>query len=118
MELSSPRFKALAVSSGFTFWFVVIISTLGYFSFEIIIIFTVIVFPLMQFLALKVSKALDVFAIYNTKFFLGILFVFVVSIYGLLFKLLRIDLMRLKEKKNSYWLPIEKGNSLRIFKEY
>jgi len=118
MELSSPRFKALAVSAGFTFWFVIIISALGYFSFEIIAIFVLIIFPFMQFLSLKVSKALDVFAIYNTKFFLGILFVLVISIYGILFKLLRIDLMRLQKKKETYWLPIEKGNPSRIFKEY
>ena len=118
MELSSPRFKGIAVSAGFTFWFAIIISALGYFSFEVIVIFALIVFPLMQFLAFKVSKALDVFAIYNTKFFLGIMFVLVISIYGILFKLLRIDLLRLKKKKDTYWLPTEKGNSSRIFKEY
>ncbi len=118
MELSSPRFKALTVSAGFTFWFVIIISALGYFSFEVIAIFALIVFPVMQLFAMKVSKALDIFAIYNTKFFLGILFVTVISIYGILFKFLRIDLLRLKEKKDTYWLPIEKGNSSRIFKEY
>jgi len=118
MELSSQRFKALVVSAGFTFWFVIIISALGYFSFEVIAIFALIVFPVMQLLALKVSKALDIFAIYNTKFFLGILFVFVISIYGILFKLLRIDLLRLKKKKDTYWLPIEQGTPSRIFKEY
>ena len=32
----------------------------------------------------------------------------VISIYGILFKLLRIDLLRLKKQKESYWLDIEK----------
>ena len=118
MELSSPRFKALAVSAGFTFWFIIIISALGVFSIESSIIFVVVVFSLMQLLALKVSKALDVFAKYNTKFFLGILFVTVIAVYGLLFKLLRIDLLRLKKQKKTYWLPSEKSPYSRIFKEY
>ena len=118
MELSSPRYKALAVSAGFTFWFIIIISAIGAFSIESFVIFVVIVFPLMQLLALKVSKALDVFAKYNTKFFLGILFVTVIAIYGLLFKLLRIDLLRLKKHKKTYWLQTEKSQYSRIFKEY
>ena len=118
MELSSPRFKAVAVSAGFTFWFIIIISALGVFSIETSVIFVVIVFPLMQLLALKVSKALDVFAKYNTKFFLGILFVTVIALYGLLFKLLKIDLLRLKKQKETYWLPTERLNESRIFKEY
>lgn len=118
MELSPPRFKALAVSSGFTFWFFIIISTLGIFSIEIFVIFVIFVFSLMQLLALRISKVLDVFAIYNTKFFLGLLFVTVITVYGLIFKLLQIDLMRLKKHKGTYWLQTEKSQSSRIFKEY
>jgi len=49
---------------------------------------------------------------------MGILFVLVISIYGILFKLLRIDLMRLQKKKDTYWLPIENVTPSRIFKEY
>jgi len=118
MELSTPRFKALAVSTGFTFWFVIIISGLGFFSIEVFVIFIAIVFPLMQLLSLKVSSALDIFAIYNTKFFLGILFVAVISLYGIFFRVLRIDLLRLKKQKETYWLPMEQLKQERIFKGY
>ena len=72
----------------------------------------------MQFLALKVSGALNVFAIYNTKFFLGILFVFVISLYGIFFRILRIDLLRTKKQNETYWLQMEKVSSSRILKEY
>ena len=118
MELSSPRFKALAVSAGFTFWFFIITSIVGVFSLEIFGIFIAIVFPLMQFLSIKVSKALDVFAIYNTKFFLGILYVFVISLYGIFFRILRIDLLRTKKQNGSYWLEMEQLEPSRILKEY
>ena len=118
MELSSPRFKALAVSAGFTFWFFVITSILGAFKLEYFIIFIAIIFPLMQFLSIKVSRALDIFAIYNTKFFLGILFVFVISLYGIFFRVLRIDLLRTKKRDDTYWLDMEQQNPSRILKEY
>jgi len=72
----------------------------------------------MQFLSIKVSEALDIFAIYNTKFFLGILFVFVISLYGIFFRVLRIDLMRTKKKNDSYWLEMEQLKPQRILKEY
>jgi len=118
MELSSPRFKALTVSTGFSFWFFIITSVVGIFSIEIFIIFILVVFPLLQILSVKVSKALDVFAIYNTKFFLGVLFITVISLYGLFFKVLRIDLLRLNSKENSYWLKMDQLSSSRFFKQY
>jgi len=118
MELSSPRFKALTVSAGFTFWFFVLTSIFGVFTLEYLVIFIAIVFPLMQFLSVKVSSALDIFAIYNTKFFLGILFVFVISLYGIFFRALRIDLLRTKKQNGSYWLEIEQLKPARILKEY
>ena len=118
MELSSPRFKALAVSAGLTFWFFILTTIFGMFSIEYFAIFVAVVFPLMQFLSLKVSKALDVFAIYNTKFFLGLLFVFVISFYGIFFKALRIDLLRLKKRNDTYWLEMEQLDSTRNLKEY
>ena len=117
MEISSPRFKALAVSLGFTFWFFIITSAVGYFSIEIFLVFMIIIFPTMQIVALQVSKALDVFAIYNTKFFLGILFVFVISVYGLLFRILKIDILRTK-KGETYWLSLDEQRESRIFKQY
>ena len=118
MELSSPRFKALAVSAGFTFWFFILTSIFGVFNLEYFLIFVAIVFPLMQFLSIKVSKALDIFAIYNTKFFLGMLFIFVISLYGIFFRVLRIDLLRNKKRDDTYWLPMEQLKSSRILKEY
>ncbi len=118
MELSSPRFKALAVSGGFSFWFFIIISALSIFSIEIFVIFVVSVFVLMQILAAKLSKALDYFAIINTKVFLGLLFVTLISTYGVFFRILRIDLLRLKKQKNSYWLTMEKLKERRILKQY
>ena len=118
MEVSSPRFKAIAVSSGFTFWFFIVTSIIGVFTLEYFLIFIVITFPLMQLLSVKVAGALDIFAIYNTKFFLGILFVFVISLYGIFFRILRIDLLRTKKHRGSYWLEMEQLKSSRILKEY
>ncbi len=118
MELSTPRFKALAVSAGFTFWFFILTSIFGVFTIEYFVIFIVIVFPLMQFLSVKVSGALDIFAIYNTKFFLGILFVFVISLYGIFFRVLRIDLLRTKKRSGSYWLDIEQLEKSRVLKGF
>ena len=66
----------------------------------------------------KISKGLDVFAIINTKIFLGILFCTVISIYGILFKLLQIDLLRLKKQDNTYWLDVEQTKPHRIRKQY
>jgi len=118
MELSSPRFKALAVSAGFTFWFFILTSIFGVFTLEHLVIFIAIVFPLMQFMSVKVSSALDIFAIYNTKFFLGILFVFVISLYGIFFKVLRIDLLRTKKQTGTYWLDMEQLKPERNLKQF
>ena len=118
MELSSPRFKGIIVSAGFTFWFFIITSIFGVFTLEYFVIFIAIIFPLMQLFSTKVSSALDIFAIYNTKFFLGILFVTVISLYGVLFRVLGIDLMRTKKQDISYWNEIEKLNRSTFLKEY
>jgi len=77
----------------------------------------IIIFPIMQLLSAKVSNALDIFAIFNTKIFLGMFFVTVVSVYGILFKLLKIDLLRKGWKNDSYWLDMEKHHDS-IFKQY
>ena len=118
MQFSSPRFKSLAVTAGLTFWFVILTTAFGSFSFEYLIIFLLGVLAVTQIFAYKVSKILDKFAIFNTKIFLGILFIFVISIYGVLFKLLRIDLLRLKRNDQSYWLDIEETKKERIRKQY
>ena len=118
MELSSPRFKSIAITSGLSFWFFIITSAAGYFSFETLIIFIIIVLAITQILSSKISKALDIFAVINTKIFLGMLFVFVISIYGIFFRVLRIDLLRLKRQDKTYWLEMEDSKSNKIWKQY
>ena len=118
MELSSPRFKAIAVTAGFSLWFFIISSATGLFSIEAFVIFVAVTISITQIFALKLSKALDIFAIINTKIFLGILFVFVVSLYGIFFKVLHIDLLRLKKQGTSYWLEIDKIKQSSSVKQY
>ena len=118
MELSSPRFKATAVTAGFSLWFFIISSVTGLFSFEAFAIFVIITITITQIFAFKLSKALDVFAIINTKIFLGILFVFVISLYGIFFRVLHIDLLRLRKQSTSYWLDVDKIKQSTIFKGY
>jgi hypothetical protein len=118
MNASPIRFKALAITAGFSFWFFIITSSLGYFSVEIFLIFIVSVIIITQIFAAKISKGLDILAVINTKIFLSILFVGVISIYGVLFKFLRIDLLRLKKQSDSYWLDIEQTKDNRIRKQY
>ena len=118
MELSSPRFKALAVTAGFSLWFFIISSATGLFSVDAFAIFIAITIALTQIFALKLSKALDIFAIINTKIFLGILFICVVSLYGIFFRVLRIDLLRFKKQGTSYWLEIDKIKQSTSVKQY
>ena len=118
MELSSPRFKSVAVTAGLSFWFFIIISASGIFSFEILLIFIASVFTITQILSSKISKGLDILAKINTKIFLGALFIFVISIYGILFRILRIDLLRLKKQNNTYWLDMEHNTTDRMGKQY
>ena len=118
MELSSQRFKALAVTAGFSLWFFIIFSAIGLFSIEAFVIFVAITISITQIFALKLSKALDIFAIINTKIFLGILFICLISLYGIFFRVLRIDLFRLKKQGTSYWLEIDKIKQSTIFRQY
>ena len=118
MELSSPRFKALAVTAGFSFWFIIITIGIGVFSFELFGIFLAITITITQIFSVKLSKGLDIFAIINTKIFLGILFVFVISLYGIFFKVLRIDLLRLKKQSSSYWLNLDEIKQSTVLKQY
>jgi hypothetical protein len=118
MELSSPRFKATAVPAGFSLWFFIVSSVIGLFSFEVFAIFVIITITVTQIFAFKLSKALDIFAIINTKIFLGILFIFVISLYGIFFRVLRIDLLRLRKQSTSYWLNVDKIKQSTIFKGY
>jgi len=118
MERSSSKFKALAVSAGLSFWFFIISSITGMFSIEAMLLFILAIVITSQIFAIKLSKALDVFAIINTKIFLGILFIFLVSIYGMIFRLLKIDLLRLKKQKETYWLATNDFKPNKISKQY
>ena len=117
MELSSPRFKSLAITAGFSFWFFIVSNAIGIFSIEVFLIFVVSLLSITQIFSSKISRGLDIFAIINTKIFLGGLFVLVISIYGLIFKLLRIDLLRLQKQDKSYWIKINENedNNLRQY---
>ena len=118
MERSSSRFKALAVSAGLSFWFFIISSVIGIFSIEVMLSFIAGIIILTQIFAIKLAKVLDAFAIVNTKIFLGILFIFVVSLYGIIFRLLKIDLLRLKKQKETYWLNTSDFKPNKISKQY
>jgi len=118
MELSSPRCKALAVTGGFSLWFFIISSVAGLFSIDAFVIFVAITISITQIFALKLSKALDIFAIINTRIFLGIMFIFVVSLYGIFFKILRVDLLRLRKQSTTYWLDTDKIKQSTIFRQY
>ena len=118
MQTSSPRFKSLAVTAGLSFWFFIITSSTGIFSIEILIIFVAIVLSVTQIFTKKISKGLDIFAIINTKIFLGILFGTVISIYGITFRFLQVDLLRLKKQDGTYWLDVEQTKPHRIRKQY
>jgi len=113
MQTSSPRFKSLAVTAGFSFWFFIITNSIGYFSIEIFGIFAVSLLIITQIFAKKISKLLDIFAKINTKIFIGLLFIFVISVYGILLRFLRIDLLRLKRQNDSYWIEFESSNNPR-----
>jgi len=118
MEISSPRFKAFAVTAGFSFWFFIITSAIGIFSFDIFAVFVVAVIVITQVFSVKLSRGLDIFAIINTKIFLGILFIFVMSLYGIIFRVLRVDLLRLRKQEKTYWIEMEQLKQERIFKQY
>ena len=88
MKTSSSRFKALAVTAGFSFWFFIITSAFGIFSIEAFLIFIIILAAVTQIFAVKLSRGLDIFATINTKIFVGMLFIFVISDNGILYKFL------------------------------
>jgi glycosyltransferase involved in cell wall biosynthesis len=118
MDTSSPRFKSFAVTAGLSFWFFIITQSIGIFSIEILVTFVTSILIITQIFAKKISKGLDIFAIINTKIFLGILFGTLILIYGILFRLLRIDLLRLRKQNNSYWLDVQQTKDYRIRKQY
>jgi len=115
MQTSSPRFKSLAVTAGLSFWFFIFSNAAGVFTIEYFVVFVGVLLTTTQIFAKKISKGLDIFAIINTKVFLGILFIFVITIYGIFFRFLKIDLLRLKKQNDSYWLEIESNDVRKMF---
>ena len=75
-------------------------------------------FTVSQILSSKLARGLEIFAVINTKILLGALFIFVISIYGILFRILRIDLLRLKKQNDTYWLDIEDNTYDKMDKQY
>ena len=98
--------------------FFIISTSLSVFSIELLGIFLAIVITITQIFAIKLSTGLDIFAKINTKIFLGLMFIFIISLYGIVFKILRIDPLRLKKQSSTYWLDIDKIKQSTIFKEY
>ena len=82
------------------------------------LIFIIILGTVTQIFAVKLSSGLDIFATINTKIFVGVLFIFVISVYGILFRFLGIDLLRLKKQNSTYWLEIDKVKQSTLRKQY
>ena len=59
------------------------------------------------------EEIIDKIGIKNSYFF-----VFVISFYGIFFRILRIDLLRSKKRDDTYWLEMEQLKPSRILKEY
>jgi len=118
MIVSSSRFRSIAITIGLSFWFFIIMSSLGQFKIEYFAIFVASTLIVTQVFSSKLANVLETFAIINTKIFLGIVFVLVISLYGILFRLLGINLLRLKKQDSSYWLKIEEFTPSTIFKQY
>ena len=60
MERSSSRFKALAITAGFSFWFFIISNSLGLFYLEIFLVFITITITVTQIFAVKLLPIVPV----------------------------------------------------------
>ena len=107
--ISSYRFKALTVTAGFSLWFFILASTADIFTWWFFVGFVAVLAIATQILAKRLTSTLEIFAVINTKIFLGIVFIFVISLYGILFRILSIDLLRIRtgSKQSTYWLSME-----------
>lgn len=108
-NIPSYRFKALTVTAGFSLWFFILASAADIFTWWLFVGFVAVLAIATQILAKKLTSALEIFATINTKVFLGMVFIFVISLYGILFRILRIDLLRIRtdSSQSTYWLPME-----------
>ena len=108
----NPRLKSLAVTAGLSFWFYLIASAAGVLEPWHLLAFTSAVLVATQAFASRVSRGLDIVAVANTAAFLGLLFATLISLYGLLFRALRVDLLRARGVRGgsgTYWLPMHGG---------
>lgn len=110
----NPRLKSLAVTAGLSFWFYVITASAGAFDVLYLLAFASAVLAATQAFASRVSRGLDIVAIANTVVFLGLLFATLISLYGLLFRALRVDLLRTRGgggdgDGGTHWLPLHGG---------
>lgn len=110
----NPRLKSLAVTAGLSFWFYVFASAAGVLEPWHLLAFASAVLAATQAFASRVSRGLDIVAVANTAVFLGLLFATLISLYGLLFRALRVDLLRARgarggEGGGTYWLPLHGG---------
>lgn len=105
----NPRLKSLAVTAGLSFWFYVFTASAGVFDAWYLLAFAGAVLAVTQAFASRVSRGLDIVAIVNTAVFLGILFATLISLYGLLFRALRVDLLRTRGDAGTHWLPLHGG---------
>ena len=46
------------------------------------------------------------------------LVIFVISLYGIFFKILRIDLLRLRKQSSTYWLDLDDIKQSTVYKQY
>lgn len=107
----NPRLKSLAVTAGLSFWFYVFTASAGVFDVWYLLAFAAAVLAATQAFASRVSRGLDIVAIVNTVAFLGLLFVTLISLYGLLFRALRVDLLRARggADRGTHWLRLHDG---------
>ena len=107
----NPRLRSLAVTAGLSFWFYVLTSAAGVLEPWHLLAFASAVLAATQAFPSRVSRGLDMVAVANTAAFLGLLFATLISLYGLLFRALRVDLLRARGggREGTYWLPMHGG---------
>ena len=118
MKVSSNSFKAVTVSAAISFWYFIISSIVGFFTFETFIIFVVSIFLVTQIIKSKITGFLDILTLFNTKLFLGIIFLTTFTLFGILLKLLRVDLLRKNKQEKSYWLHYDQSPKSTPLKQY
>ena len=121
MHLPSHRLKALAVTAGLSFWFFMGTSAAGWFTVEALAAFACALLAVTQIFSRKLAAGLEIFAVLNTKFVLGAVFVLLISVYGIFFRVLMIDLLYIKWRDTAaptYWEPTDPGAKKRDKRQF